>query len=102
MTRTNVGIALVIIALAPQAYSTFLPSFHEVRTTRDTVEKSDIREGEIFASTLILLGSIAGSIFTDSVAPIIMGLIVIGVMVSIYEYALSGSDVIGDMIEGNE
>lgn len=103
MNKTNLGIALVIIALAPQAYSTFLPSPREIRAASDDeIEISDIREGEIFGSTVVMLGSIAAGIFTDSVAPIVMGAIIVAVMVGIYEYTMSGSSAIGDMFKGAE
>lgn len=101
MNASEVGVVLLIAAEAPQAYSAFLPSIMTIRTfVGDEGAVYDIREGEVFGSAFVLLIALAGSMLTDSVIPFIIGILVIGVMVGVYEYALSGRRASRNMVDG--
>lgn len=101
MDAAEVGVVLLVMAEAPQAYSAFLPSIMTIRTfVGDEGAVADIREGELFGSAFVLLIGAAGSALSKSSWPLIVSILTIGVMVGIYEYALKGRRGNRDMTQG--
>jgi hypothetical protein len=76
------------------AFSAFLPSIMTIGTFVDTPEKVVmIRRGEV--TSIIFLGALVGSVgmLTKSWWPVLMGLMAGGVMLMVYEQALSHAPV---------
>jgi hypothetical protein len=74
------------------AYSAFLPSVFTIKTfVQDEDGCKMIREGELMASTYLVVLAIAVSYITKSKWPAIMALVTGAAMVGVYEYALARS-----------
>jgi hypothetical protein len=103
LTESDAIPALGMALAGTQFYSAALPSIFTIRRFPDQYAAKDIRDGEKFASVATLtLGAFVSTIL-DSKTPLIMAAVVAGIMVGMYEYALSSSRTEGFlMAEENE
>lgn len=93
MPSEVVGPASIVASQAFSAFSTFLPSFAEIRKSdpvRNPDVVGDVRMGEIAALTLSVgVGAILSSL-TGSAVPAVVAVIMALILICLYEAALRG------------
>lgn len=89
--RSELGTVLEIAALGPAIFAAAGPSFFTVRQFTHTPEgRADIRFAEVFGTTLTLSLGVGASLLLPGTdyTPIVAAVIISGIMVGMYEYAL--------------
>jgi hypothetical protein len=86
------GPSTLVLGQTVTAFQAFLPNFTEIRAAHPSTNPelaADVRMGEIAAGSLTIGVGIIASSLTGSPAPLVVGIITAGILVTLYESALN-------------
>lgn len=89
MTASTVGLALLAASEVPNFLAGMLPSLMTIRRFgADDLDRTALRQGEILGGSLALIVGVGASLVAQDPAPAVATIVILGVMLVMYEYAI--------------